>query len=380
MRLKNDSPAPFIPFLSERAYTAVLLILALLLVASLLFLGLRQKNWPVENGVQWLPGQQAVRFHSPSMAYVDDLKIFSTDPAVDEFTFHLGITVPDLKVKGFRPILTLYSASDEHQLAVWHWGAAVIAMNGDDYDYSRRWPRISADGALKPGVPTLITITSGPSGTRLFIDGSLVKEHGERILEIPNEGQKLRLILGNSVYGKQGWDGDFHSLAVFDRELDPVEIGKRRQSWEQVESLRLFYPFNEGRGRIIHDKSGSNNPMVIPSRPVVLKRTFLSTPWHDVHSRSFWLDAVVNFLGFIPLGAVVYSLLRQLKGVQNRNAAMATALFGFLLSLTIEVIQVWLPARASSLLDLVLNSAGAVAGIAVMTILFRLRDRRAEKR
>ena len=372
--MKNDTPARLFQIISERACTALQLVLTFILVPTLLFFGLRSKDWPMENDVEWLPEQRAVRFHSPSMAYVDNLQIPPDEGAVEEFTLQFRVAVPDLEVKGFRPILTIYAATDERQLAVWHWGGSVIAMNGDDYDFSRRWPRIFADEVLRPDVPVTVTISSGRSGTRMYVENSLVREHGEQILSIPREGSTLRLILGNSVYGKHGWDGDFHLLAMFDGELTPEDIAAERQSCDA--GARLCYAFDGAKGRVIPDLSGHGNDMFIPPAPVILKRTFLSTPWHDVYSRSFWLDALANLLGFIPLGAVVYSLLRRLQGLRYGHAAVAAALSGFLLSLTIELIQVWLPARASSLLDLTLNTVGTVAGIAIMCFLFGWQKRK----
>ena len=49
---------------------------------------------------------------------------------------------------------------------------------------------------------------------------------------------------------------------------------------------------------------------------------------------------------------------------------MAT-LTGFALSLTVEIVQAWYPARDSSLLDLALNTLGMAAGAMVITGWFR---------
>jgi VanZ family protein len=71
-------------------------------------------------------------------------------------------------------------------------------------------------------------------------------------------------------------------------------------------------------------------------------------------------DRISNVLLYLPLGFCLYLWLNT-RFKRGRSVAMAT-LLGTLLSLVIEVAQVYLPSRVPSLTDLVLNSGGTLLG------------------
>ena len=69
-----------------------------------------------------------------------------------------------------------------------------------------------------------LVLTSGQKGTRLYVNGRLVKEKPKMVLKVP-VGDGTRLILGNSPYGRASWKGDIHSLALlsgnyFEKEIE----------------------------------------------------------------------------------------------------------------------------------------------------------------
>jgi VanZ family protein len=74
-------------------------------------------------------------------------------------------------------------------------------------------------------------------------------------------------------------------------------------------------------------------------------------------------DAVVNLLAYLPFGLLLGLLLRV------RFGAFASVIFslclGLLLSASMEYLQMFLPTRTSSNLDLLTNSAGALIGAVV---------------
>jgi VanZ family protein len=77
----------------------------------------------------------------------------------------------------------------------------------------------------------------------------------------------------------------------------------------------------------------------------------------------YWtvFDLAVNILAYLPLGFLLALALRRLPG-GRWSAAIIAVLFGSLLSLALECLQNWLPARVPSNLDLACNAAGTAIG------------------
>lgn len=87
-------------------------------------------------------------------------------------------------------------------------------------------------------------------------------------------------------------------------------------------------------------------------------------------------DLAVNFLAYVPLGLLAVAALRPPLSV--RAAMVVAALAIFLLSLGLEALQSYLPARIPSNLDLAINTAGALGGaVAAILLERRLGGRRA---
>jgi len=343
-----------------------------------LFFGLRPKHWTSTNNIQWLAEQKALEFHSPSMAYVADLNSLFNSQNLNEFTIQLPVVPANIDKHGFRPILMIHNGDDRHQFTVWQWGASVIVMNGNDYDYSKRSPRISWEDALTAGEESLITITSSKRGSHLFINGTLVKERKNLELTIPRAHKKVQLILGNSVYGKYSWEGKIYGLSLNGKALSTEKITYYYKQWEHQRALSsnsndaplLLYTFNEYEDARIQDDTGHNQSLELPQRLVVLKKTFLSFSWHQFRPNlSFLFDAIINLIGFIPVGAVMCYWSSQSRTFPRKFEVKLILAFCFFLSLSIEIIQVWLPYRHSSILDLTLNTLGAWVGVLLFQML-----------
>ena len=81
---------------------------------------------------------------------------------------------------------------------------------------------------------------------------------------------------------------------------------------------------------------------------------FLSGPWPK-----YWtvFDVVSNVLGYVPVGFLL--TLSALRSGRTRNAVGLATMVAFVLSLTMESLQSYLPARIPSNVDLGLNVLGA---------------------
>jgi VanZ family protein len=82
-----------------------------------------------------------------------------------------------------------------------------------------------------------------------------------------------------------------------------------------------------------------------------------------------WFDVNINIAGYAPIGFLL--ALALLRTGWARAAVPLAFLIGTLLSLGMEFLQIYLPQRVSSNMDLALNSAGTLAGALVAALLER---------
>ena len=86
----------------------------------------------------------------------------------------------------------------------------------------------------------------------------------------------------------------------------------------------------------------------------------------------YWtgFDVATNVVGYAPLGFLL--VLGMLRSGWSRGAVGLATLVGGLLSLSMEFLQIYLPRRVPSNLDLLLNIAGTLAGALSAALLERL--------
>ena len=347
-------------------------ILTVIMVIVALFFGLRPRDWPIANDIQWLRDKRAIRFENTGIAYVDDLRAGRLSDQPGPVTIEMAVTPASIQKLGFSPLLVMHDGADRRQLVVWQYGPSLVVMNGDDYDNSQRRPRVIGRDVFSPQRTIYLTITSGEQGTHLYVDGILAAANRNWKFSIPVEGEPLRLVLGHSVYGRYGWSGDIHGLALAGEAISAEAVRFRFDRWAadrdfdalKLDSTMLLFTFNEKTDDGFVDRSGGHQTLELPDRMTVLKKTILSSPRpHFYWSRAVTSDMVVNVIGFVPLGVVFYGFLQCFPGRLTKHKQLLAVALCLMLSLGIELGQTWIPTRHSSLPDLILNTFGAWLGI-----------------
>ena len=79
-------------------------------------------------------------------------------------------------------------------------------------------------------------------------------------------------------------------------------------------------------------------------------------------SWSFWDGVLKNIVGFIPFCFCFYAYLVAILPV--KRATLVTIALGTAVSLTIEILQAFLPTRDSGTTDLITNTLAAWVGVA----------------
>ena len=361
--------------------------LSLVILLGILFFGLRPKGFHLSNNVNWIADKPGIRFGSYGMAYTDlsNRKIERDIYESDSFSIEIAIKPEPFNQEGFNFILVFHDGRDRNQLLVGQYRSSLIIMNGDDYSNRRKTKRIAVNQVFQSSKEILLSITTGEEGTKAYIDGRLIKRKRDLKLEIPRGGETSRLILGNSVYGNNFWRGDIFGLACYGDELTSEQVEQHFDKWSkerkfsfaEQENPFLLYLFDEKNGVRALDHGNGNHHLKIPKRIHILEKRILSSPWIDLKlNKSFIQDFVINLVGFIPLGFILSATFIELGGSFKKQFILITVALCFTISLIIEVAQGWMPSRSSQILDLMLNTSGALIGVMTYKAIVMTRNPR----
>jgi VanZ family protein len=229
---------------------------------------------------------------------------------------------------------------------------------------------IYLDDVLHQETPAFITITASPQGTAFYVDGALVKRSSSFALSRKDfVGQ---LVVGNSPVANDRWSGDLLGLAIYDRELTPTEALEHSNSWTKNARPAIpgkadpvaLYLLDERAGSVIHNRAGSAPDLSIPDYYLMVRQPFLEVPWKEYYPVwSYYQNVLINIGGFIPLGFVFCAYLLSVRHL--KRALWITILLGFTVSLTIEVLQAFIPTRDSGMTDVITNTVGTAIGAMV---------------
>ncbi len=220
--------------------------------------------------------------------------------------------------------------------------------------------------------PVLITVTSDARGTSVYLDGKLAETSSRFVLSrLDLSGQ---LFLGASPMYDDRWSGQLRGFALYGRSLSASEISNHLDAWSRglvpasanEQGALALYTFGEHTGSVIHDQLGLSPDLHIPRSYQIFHKPLLTMPWRDFRRDGGEIrDISINIAGFIPFGFFICAWFSV--GSFRRHAALATIISGASISLCIEVLQLYLPTRTSSMTDVITNTLGACIG----ALLFR---------
>jgi len=125
-----------------------------------------------------------------------------------------------------------------------------------------------------------------------------------------------------------------------------------------------LYLFNDKNGKRAADQAIGSHTLYIPTKMVLLNKKILSLRRVPTNvDSSFVEDVLLNFIGFIPMGFVIMMTFVKAAGFFRKRHIWMTISLCFGVSLTIEILQAWIPSRSSDCLDLLLNTFGALLGV-----------------
>lgn len=339
----------------------------------IIFFGLFYRGCSLTNNVTWLEGRDGIRFGRYGIVYTNTVFPAGTNsPGQDGMTFELVIRPHNFKDDRFKILLSIHGGIDSEQLILGQWRSALIVMNGDDYDGRLGIPKVGVNEAIPPDQDTFVNITSGSEGTQVYINGRLRQSSTRLVLKIPNQDSHAVMVLGNSPYGRHSWAGDIYGMAIYEEILSEEKTITHYNQWstQQIFSFhrdiqpKVLYLFDDGSGQRVFDHGQSNHHLVIPPRVEILKKEILVAPWNEKQfDHSLIQDMIINLAGFIPPGFFLFAILVNIGGWYKKYGICLTLITCFMVSLTIEILQIWMPSRSSQSLDLIMNAIGGLLGV-----------------
>jgi hypothetical protein len=346
----------------------ILGIICLVITAVFFLAGLWPFNFSPENKVRWLQDQNGVQFYGQAIIFSQLPAPYSLHPTLytlHPFSIELCLQPSPEESSHIGHIFSILDEQGSETFFVGQWRSHLILGKGIHGKATYR--EVGIRDALKKGDKRFVTITSGVDGTNIYVDGILLKSSPRFHLFSINEKPSGKILLGNSPTGGKYWTGNLLSLAIYDRVLTGDKVSEHfygsKKSGE--EGPVSFYLFDERSGTLAQDHVGGHH-LLIPPRFKVLKKTILVPPWEDFRfTRSYLTDILTNILGFIPFGFFFSAYLWMKKPQSNFRLLLISIIIAGCLSLSIELIQVYLPTRSSQLTDVITNILGAAMGVAL---------------
>ncbi len=234
--------------------------------------------------------------------------------------------------------------------------------------YNRKNQRsVFLDHALQKGQWILVTLTSSGGVLNIYTNGVMretVKNADLRWSDFAGT-----LVMGTSPYGNSSWSGTIGGLALYDRALRSTEIARDYRAWQKdkegfgknQDKPFALYRFNERSGATVHNFGKSDRDLEIPKNYFIMQPGFLVPFWREYHANwEYVQDVAINVFGLVPLGFCFCPLFAWRIG--TKHSLLYATILGFAVSLTIEILQAYMPTRISGTTDLITNTSGAALG------------------
>lgn len=328
--------------------------------------------WPFNpfprNGVTWLEAN-GLKFNQDSVV-VSSAPLTAPESVSDSYT--LELFVRPTTVRGSHTILGFYCAGRPSQLLVRQYFDGLLVTHDARIDRDpTRTIKFDVDHAFSRNKLVQITISSGSTGTVVYVDGKLA----ERIpmFRISRDELLGQVVIGTSPITYHTWTGEIRGLAVYARELTPPDVlqhyknlSDAKENADLVGAL-AFYRFDKGTGNVVRNEVGSGPNLEIPNTFSIPHKEFLRSPASEFRFDSnYAVDLVSNIIGFVPLGMIVCAYL--LWSQPKARAIIVTTVACASLSLLIEILQFYIPRRGSGITDVLTNSLGAAIGAMLLQV------------
>jgi VanZ family protein len=326
--------------------------------------------WPFNffppNRVRWLPEGNGIRFGGDGV--VVSKTPLRAEGAEPKNSCSLELLLRPASIAGSSTILSFYAPNNPKQFLVRQWTDGLLVTHDfvDAQDTAKR-AKFDVDHAFQEGKLLLLTMTSGPKGTAVYLNGSRAQVFSS--FTISQSELSGQIVLGTSAVLYQPWPGEVRGLAIYSKELTAAQVSRHYGNWiggrggdpPDLDGAIARYAFTEGAGRDIHNAIASGPDLEIPKKFGVPHKPLLESPVKEFEANwNYVYDLLRNIAGFVPLGFLVCAYWGWTRS--RRQAILYAMLAGGFLSFVIEVLQAYIPQRSSGTTDILTNTLGAALG------------------
>lgn len=323
--------------------------------------------WPFHaptNQVNWLKNKNGLRFGD--YGSIVSKGAFTARSSKSDTTCSIEIWLEPGLTEDSNTFLAFYSAGGRSVPFSLHQSISDLRLQREILDPNHRAKTVNfmVDDVFREKKPVFITITLGEQGTSVYLNGTLTKTSPS--FGLSDKDLSGRLLVGNSPIANDDWSGRLLGLAIYDRELTAAQVSQHYEHWTKEghpavgenENTVALYLFDERSGSIVHNQIDPATDLLIPERYFVQRAPFLLPAWDEYYPGwGYWKYVGINIGGFIPLGFVFCAYFSQIK-----RPVLASIILGFTVSLSIEILQAFLPTRDSGTTDIITNTLGSAIG------------------
>jgi VanZ family protein len=342
------------------------IIVSTIVLGITLSAGLWPFSFHKKNDASWRPQQEGLYFGATGMAISKGKFLTTRTNASGGCSIELWIepaatwdssTILSFYEPGVAPRVQIGQSGDDVKFTSYRGGQGTAATQRN----------LFADHAFRKDERVLVTLTSIDDRLSIYVNGVL--KRSARSTKMQMSDFSGILILANAQDGNLSWSGTYRGLALYDRALLAAEVNENYHQW-QNDSERIgrktvppyaLYLFNEGSGEKLHNVGRQGPDLEIPKNYFIFEPRFLVPFWKEYQpSWDYAKDLAINVFGLVPAGCCLAALIAWISG--SRSSLFYATLLGFGISLTIEILQAFMPTRFSGTTDLITNTAGAALG------------------
>jgi VanZ family protein len=340
-----------------------------LLFGSTLLATLTAGLWPFrppENDATGLKGDDAIWFSGQGTAISDGMLRFG-DAGGSTCTLELWLKPASAWIGGTP--LSFYNRERGREFAISQDGAELLLRLVDwDRRGTNREQVLVVQNVFRRS-EFLLTLTSNGANTLVYVDGQMMLNAPH--FQLSSKDLAARLILGSAPRRDDAWAGEVKGLAIYAADLSAGEVMKHSRQWIATgrptvsvgQDPVALYLFRGPWDKVVPNAVAGGVDLTLPRRfRTVDQLRFQSGASEKRFDNTSRNDAVLNVLGFVPLGWVAAWFWMVL--VRGKSFVPAAVMTGIAASFVIEFFQSYLPTRYSGTTDLITNSIGTCFGVA----------------